>query len=107
GRFLFQRVERAQRLLVRGEEGDEVAAVHEAPAEGLRDALLGPGLQLARERVVEGKHQPPVFSAQQRTATLRALGEGEQIELRRGPAEARHVEALERERRREARGEAV
>src|SRR3954469_2243033 len=87
--------------------GDEIAAVHQAPAERLGDALLGPGLQLARERIVECEHQASVRHAQQRAAALRALAEGKQIELRRRAAQVRHVEAIERERRGEARGKQV
>src|SRR5205085_2065133 len=106
-RVLLQRVERAQRLFVCGEEGDEIAAVHEAPAERRGDALLGPGLELARERVIEGEHQAAIGRAQERAAALRAFGKGQNIELRRRAAQVRHVEALERERRGKARGEAV
>ena len=56
--------------------------------------------------IIERQEEPPIFRAQQRAAALRAFGEGEQIELRRRAAQGRHVQALEREGRREARREA-
>jgi len=75
-------VEGAHRFLVRGQEGDQVAAVHQAPAERLGDALLGPGVELPRKRIVEGEHQPSVGAAKQRAAALRAFAEGQKVESR-------------------------
>src|SRR5213076_3196121 len=105
--LLLDGVERAQRLLVPGEERHQVAAVNQAPAEGRFDALLRPRLQLAGERVVEGEQQPPVGRAQQRAAVLRALGEGQQVEGGRRTAQLRHGQALELQRGGEPRRKAV
>ena len=64
--FLAQRIERAQRLLVAREVGDQVAAVHQAPGERLAQPLGGPRLLLRGKRIVGRQQQAVVGMAQQR-----------------------------------------
>ena len=73
------RVERAQRLLVAREPGDQVAAVHQAPAEGSATRSSAHACSSHRERIVDrdaAARRPRRAAARSRAASIRRTARG-------------------------------